>query len=293
MEESAIRTRMIATTSHHSKTTNIYKESRLDHKHIAVEDLEAFARETILAAGENALNFYGRGVPEVKFDRALGTQAELQLTHFFQEALQQRFPEHQLFDGQGPDDGYTHEARRYLWVFDPLDGMSNFMAGIPIWGMSVALLENFWPVFGFCHMPATGDLFYARAGQAAYRGDSPIRVSSQESINDESVLLNFSRFHQYYRSVFPGKHLNLGCTSAHICYVAMGRAEAAVIAHESYQDLAAVRVIMQAAGGKFMRMDGTNFPLAEYLEGDAGDVHLMALSPALFKQVRGCLQNVV
>jgi myo-inositol-1(or 4)-monophosphatase len=73
----------------------------------------------------------------------------------------------------------------------------------------------------------------------------------------------------------------------------MGRAEAALIAHESYQDLAAVRVIMQAAGGKFMRMDGTNFPIAEYLEGDAGDVHLLALSPALFKQVRGCLQNVV
>ncbi|MDJ0991825.1 MAG: inositol monophosphatase family protein [Desulfobacterales bacterium] len=265
----------------------------MDHKHVAVEELEAFARETILAAGEKALTFYGRGVPEVKFDRALGTEAELQLNHFFQEALSQRFPEHQLFDGQQPDDGYTHEARRYLWVFDPLDGMSNFMAGIPIWGMSVALMENFWPVFGFCYMPATDDLFYARAGQVAQRGDARIQVSSQDSINDESVLLNFSRFHQCYHSTFPGKQLNLGCTSAHICYVAMGRAEAALIAHESYQDLAAVRVIMEAAGGKFMRMDGTMFPIAEYLEGDTGDVHLLALAPALFNQVRGCLHHAV
>ncbi len=265
----------------------------MDHKHVAVEDLETFARETILTAGEKALSFYGQGVPEVKFDRALGTEAELQLNHYFQEALSQRFPEHQLFDGQDPNDGYTHEARRYMWVFDPLDGMSNFMAGIPIWGMSVALMENFWPVFGYCYMPATEDLFYARAGQAAYRGGAEIRVSAQDSINDESVLLNFSRFHQHYRSRFPGKQLNLGCTSAHICYVAMGRAEAALIAHESYQDLAAVRVIMEAAGGKFMRMDGTMFPIAEYLEGDTGDVHLLALSPALFNQVRGCLQDVV
>jgi myo-inositol-1(or 4)-monophosphatase len=269
------------------------KEGRLDHKHVAVEELEAFARETIQSAGEKALGFYGQGVPEVKFDRALGTEAELQLNHYFQEALRQRFPEHQLFDGQGPDDGYTHEARRYMWVFDPLDGMSNFMAGIPIWGMSVALLENFWPVFGYCYMPATGDLFHARAGQAAYRGDTRIQVSSQDSINDESVLLNFSRFHQYYRSTFPGKQLNLGCTSAHICYVAMGRAEAALIAHESYQDLAAVRVIMEAAGGKFMRMDGSLFPIAEYLEGDTGNVHLMALAPALFDQIKGSLQKVV
>jgi myo-inositol-1(or 4)-monophosphatase len=270
-----------------------WKEGRLDHKHIPVEELEAFARETILAAGEKALTFYGQGVPELKFDRALGTEAELKLNHFFQEALQQRFPEHQLFDGQGPEDGYTHEARRYMWVFDPLDGMSNFMAGIPIWGMSVALLENFWPVFGYCYMPATDDLFHARAGQTAYRRDTRIQVSAQESINDESVLLNFSRFHQYYRSTFPGKQLNLGCTSAHICYVAMGRAEAALIAHESYQDLAAVRVIMEAAGGKFMRLDGSMFPIAEYLDGDTGDVHLLALSPALFDQIRGCLLSAV
>ena len=265
----------------------------MDQKHVAVEELEAFARETILSAGEKALGYYGQGVPEIKFDRTLGTEAELRLNHFFQEALSQRFPEHQLFDGQGPEDGYTHEARRYMWVFDPLDGMSNFMAGIPIWGMSVALLENFWPVFGYCYMPATGDLFHARAGQAAYRGNTRIQVSSQDSINDESILLTFSRFHKNYRSTFPGKQLNLGCTAAHICYVAMGRAEAALIAHESYQDLAAVRVIMEAAGGKFMRMDGTNFPIAEYLEGDTGDVHLMALSPALFNQTRACLQTVV
>ncbi len=269
------------------------KEGRLDHKNVAVEELETFARETILSAGEKALGFYGQGVPEVKFDRALGTEAELRISHFFQEALGQRFPEHQLFDGQGPEDGYTHEARRYMWVFDPLDGMSNFMAGIPIWGMSVALLENFWPVFGYFYMPATGDLFHARAGQAAYRGANRIQVSSQDSISDESVLLTFSRFHQSYRSTFPGKQLNLGCTAAHICYVAMGRAEAALIAHESYQDLAAVRVIMEAAGGNFMRMDGTKFPIAEYLEGDTGDVHLMALSPALFNQTRECLQAAV
>ncbi|MBL0713317.1 MAG: hypothetical protein JJV98_06410 [Desulfosarcina sp.] len=265
----------------------------MDNEQIAVEELEAFARETILAAGKKALSYYGRGGPHVKFDRTLGTEAELKLDHYFQEALTQRFPAHYLFDGQGSDDGYTHEARRYMWVFDPLDGISNFMAGIPIWGMSVALLENFWPVFGYCYMPATDDLFYARAGQTAYRGDARIWVSSQESISDESVLLNFSRFNQYYRSTFPGKQLNLGCTSAHICYVAMGRAEAALIAHESYQDLAAVRVIMEAAGGKFMRMDGTMFPIAEYLEGDTGDVHLIAVPPALFDQVRGCLQKVV
>jgi myo-inositol-1(or 4)-monophosphatase len=273
-------------------STTLRKEEHLDKDQIAISELESFARETLLAAGQIAMVDYGRGLPDVKFDRSLGTEAELKLNRFFQEALQQRFPKHLLFDGQRAGESYTHEPQRYMWIFDPLDGMSNFMAGIPIWGMSLALLENFWPVFGYFHMPATGDLFFARAGQAAYRGEAKIRVSRQENINDESVLLTFSRFHQHYRSRFPGKQLNLGCTAAHICYVAMGRAEAALVAHESYQGLAAVRVIVEAAGGGFMRLDGTKFPIAEYLEGASGDLHLLVLAPKLFKQVNPCLKHL-
>lgn len=261
----------------------------MDKQHVPLEALKAFALETIQQAGLKALRFYGQGGPEVKFDRTLVTEAELELAAFFQQALQERFPEHHLFDGSSGE-GYTHEARRYVWIFDPLDGMSNFMAGIPIWGMSLALLENFWPVLGVCHMPATGDLFQAVAGQQAFRGDRTIRVTSQTQINDESVLLTFSRFHQRYRTTFPGKLLNLGCTSAHCCYVAMGRAEAALVANETYKDLAAARVIVEAAGGRIFKLDGSPFPIGEYLEERADNPHLLVIAPGLVDQVSPCLQ---
>ena len=73
----------------------------------------------------------------------------------------------------------------------------------------------------------------------------------------------------------------------------MGFAEAALIANESYQDLAAVRVIMEAAGGHFMRLNGTKFPIAEYLEGPVSDSHLLALPTALFAQINRCLENTL
>jgi myo-inositol-1(or 4)-monophosphatase len=92
-------------------------------------------------------------------------------------------------------------------------------------------------------MPATGDLFHARAGQKAYRGATEIQVSDQDTINDESLFLPFSRFHQRYRTTFPGKVRNLGCTGAHLSYVAMGRADAALLANVTYRDLAAARVL--------------------------------------------------
>ncbi len=255
-----------------------------------IDDLAAFAVDTLHQAGEMALAHYGKGKHHIKFDESLVTEAELQLADFFTERLRAAFPRHRMFSEIQEDRDYTHDEGRYQWSFDPLDGVANFQAGIPIWGMSVALFENFWPLFGAFHLPATGDLFQAAAGRKAFWGEQPISVSEQDTINDESLLFTFSRFHKYYRSTFPGKIRNLGCTAAHICYVAMGRAEAAVIANESYQNLAAASIIVKASGGRIFKMDGNEFFLGEYLDGHKGQEHLIVVSPETVSQVRGYLR---
>jgi myo-inositol-1(or 4)-monophosphatase len=257
-----------------------------------IEDLTAFAKEAILQSGQEALRYYGKGKLEVKFDDALVTNAELALRDLFQGQLKAQFPEHLVFQYDQQNAGYTHEGERYLWIFDPLDGVANFQAGIPIWGNSLALLENYWPIFGIFYMPVTGDLFYARAGHRAYRGEEELHISAQESINDESLLLTHSRFHQYYHSTFPGKIRDLGCTSAHLCYVAMGRAEAAIISHESYQDLAAAQVIAETAGAKISKMNGNAFSLSDYLDGNRIDDHLLVGGTEMRSQIIGYLQEI-
>lgn len=260
-------------------------------KSASIEDLTTFATDVIRQSGQEALRYYGKGKPDVKFDDELVTEAELFLMDLFQEHLKARFPEHLVFKYDQQNKGYTHEGKRYLWIFDPIDGVANFQAGIPIWGISLALLENFWPILGLFYMPATGDLFYARAGYKAFRDEEEIHISFQDTITDESLLLTHSRFHQYYHSTFPGKIRDLGCTSAHLCYVAMGRAEAAVIAHESYQDLAAARVITEAAGAKIFKMDGSDFLLDDYLDGGRIDDHLLVVGADMCSQVLGYLQE--
>jgi len=71
----------------------------------------------------------------------------------------------------------------------------------------------------------------------------------------------------------------------------MGRAEVAVIANESYQDLAAARVIIEAAGGKISKMDGSEFLLDEYIDGQRIENHLMVGAPGIYSQVRTDLQE--
>ena len=251
----------------------------------SLEEMNSFSLDLVQQAGKEALKYYGKGRSQSVFDQSLVTEAELRLSDFFQEQLNHRFPDHQAFNSSHIGNEYSHDKNRYLWIFDPIDGVDNFQAGIPIWGMSLSLLDNFWPILGVFYMPATGDLFHAQADKSAFWGDKKINVNTKENVDDESLLLTFSRFHQHYSCKFPGKIRNLGCTAAHICYVAKGRADAAVIANESYQDLAATRVIIEAAGGKISKMDGSDFHLNEYIDGGRIPEHLLVASPENLKQV--------
>ncbi len=256
-----------------------------------IETLSRFAIDVTRRLGEEAMTFYGKGDPTVKFDEELITKAEIHLAEFFQNALHQNYPQHQVFRSVSKDTEYTHEEKRYLWIFDPLDGVSNFQAGIPVWGISLALFENFWPIFGAVYLPATGDLFYASAGGKAFRNDLEIHVSNLENINDESLMFIYSRFHHDFNASFPGKIFNMGSTAAHMCYIATGRADVAIISHESYQGLAAAQIIIEAAGGKIFKMDGSEFHLADYLDGQKIEERLMVLAPGIYSQIRSCIQK--
>lgn len=255
-----------------------------------IQELMDFAMAAAREAGEQALKYYGRGRSGVAFDETLVTEAELHLDEVLRSQLGSRFPEHSLFQNHQPDAAYSHEGKRYLWIYDPLDGVANFQAGIPVWGMSLALLENFWPVLGLFYMPATRDLFHARAGNRAFWGARHIHIASRDDLSDESVLFTYSRFHETYGSTFPGKIRNLGSTVAHICYVAAGRATAALVSQEAFQDLAAARVILEAAGGCFHKLDGGEFFLNEYLDGERIDQPLLAAGPRNFRLVSAHVQ---
>lgn len=256
-----------------------------------LENLMAFAIDAIRGAGQIALESFSRSGGVTKFDENLVTRAELQISQDFQRRLDQSFPDHQLFDSRRLDTDYTHDSRRYLWIFDPIDGVDNYQAGIPIWGMSLALFENFWPVYGAFYMPATGDLFHAQAGGQAFWGERTIHIPDDRTIDDESLMFTFSRFHRYYASHFPGKIRNLGCTGAHLCYVAMGRADVAVTANETFQDLAATRVIVEAAGGRFYKTSGEKFYLNDYLNGERIEEHLLITAPGNCQAVLDSLEK--
>ncbi len=261
-----------------------------DNSRQSANELLEFALDMIKECGNTAMKYYGRGDPDVKFDDGLITEAEIAIMDTAKKKLKQLSPDLTLFGEGELGRSYKHGGGGYLWVIDPIDGTASFQAGIPVWGISVALFENFWPIFGIFYMPVTDELYWALEGGTAYKNSSRISIGRIHEIDNESLLLTYSRFHQDFRSTFPGKIRNLGSAAAHIMYVASGRAEGALFKNVGFKDLAAAQIILKAAGGEIVFLSGQRFYLNEYIDGQKITDALIAVPEGEYRYISGYIQ---
>jgi myo-inositol-1(or 4)-monophosphatase len=238
--------------------------------------LKEFVENTLRKSGSLLLEMYGKGNRRLKFDDELVTEGDNAAWALITRKIKGSFEGHcflrELTKEQMSDDNYC----RFLWIVDTLDGAASFQAGMPVWGVSAALFEKFWPIMGFLYLPVTGELYSAYAGREALLNDKPIRVREDPSVDNESLVLVHSRFHRDFTSNFPGKIRNFGSSAGHMAYVARGAADACLIKNVTVQDLAAGSIILEAAGGEICYLDGRPFYVAEYLDGRRVDEPLIA-----------------
>jgi len=75
----------------------------------------------------------------------------------------------------------------FVWVIDPIDGTTNFVRGVPVWGSLIALVHNNVPVLGVVSAPALGMRWWATAGEGAYFNGTRIYVSTVNELSDAHV----------------------------------------------------------------------------------------------------------
>lgn len=152
-----------------------------------IEELTQFAMEVVRRSGEEALSYYGKGMPAVKFDEGLVTEAELRLSEFFQDQLAKHFPEHRVFNNNQSRRDYTHEGDGSLWVYDPLEGVAND----PYLGRFSCpprkLLARFRGVLHACHGRSVSCLCGAKRFPG--EGDHPGILSGQYRRRESSFHL--------------------------------------------------------------------------------------------------------
>ena len=132
------------------------------------------------------------------------------------------------------------------WVIDPIDGTRNFTRGIPVWATLIAFADR----VGVVSAPALGRRWWASRGGGAYLNGTPIGVSAIERLEDATLLYALDR--PPPDAAFGAWHVRgFGDFWAHML-VAEGAAEVAVDAADvAVWDIAAIRVIVEEAGGRF------------------------------------------
>lgn len=253
-------------------------------------EIMSFARALARAGGRIAMLHYGQANPRLKFDETLVTEADLAVQEHLRQEVARRFPDHRFL---GEETGTTEgpEQGEYLWVVDPVDGTSCFSKGYPVWGVSLAVLHEEKPVLGVFHMPVTGELFSAHTGGKPICDDEAISARTDEVVDNESLMLTYSRFHRDFDTTFPGKVRSLGSTVAHICYVARGAAWGAVLNNIHIWDVVAGQVILEAAGGEIRDLDGNRFDPARYLEETRVDRVLLAAAKKQHRHVKSYISE--
>ncbi len=219
----------------------------------------AFAHEIAREAGALALAHYRRPATlaiESKGLQDVVTIADREVEALLIARIGDAFPGDVVLGEEG---GYTGAPRRGapLWVIDPIDGTANFARGIPLWCVSIGLVQDSVAVAGVIYNPVSDELHAGGAGAPATRNGAPIRVSNVDDPHRARVSLGFS----YRRD--PALHVagiarllaagceysRLGSGALGMAYVADARFEGYFEPHINAWDVAAGIAIVQAAGG--------------------------------------------
>ncbi len=235
-------------------------------------------KDIITEAGAIALDYFLEVEPTLKEDQSYVTEADLAVQAFLREALTRHFPQ-DGFIAEENDVRSSPASGTRFWIVDPIDGTAAFSAGLPVWGVGIALVEDGQAVGGAFYAPVIDDFFATTPAGTVSRNDRRVRLlPTSRPFHRETSLFIASRLHRYYTvsADYPGKLRNLGSAIAHLCYVAGGNADAALVERVYIWDIAPGLAMLKNNGGNLWYLDGTPVDLAPLLSGERTPMAMLA-----------------
>ena len=210
-----------------------------------------------------------QGLPPIvsaKRDRDMVTDIDVRIERVVRGFVQEHCPEVAFL---GEEEGNAVGSGELQWILDPIDGTANFVKGIPLFSISLALVDGQEPVLGIIELPALGCRYSAALGQGAYCDDARIRVRPTARLNDAIVSLgdyavgeyadarNLPRLAVTTRLAERVQRVRMvGSAAIDLAWVAHGRTDAAIIFGSHPWDIAAGVILVREAGGLVVDADG-------------------------------------
>lgn len=215
----------------------------------------ALANRLADAAGEAIRPlFRGAWSQEQKADRSFVTEAD----RAAEAAMRAILEAERAADGIiGEEYGTRNEGAGRQWVLDPIDGTTSFIAGRPIFGTLIALLQDGWPVLGIIDQPIAGERWVGRIGQPTLFNGKPAATRPLKDLAD-AVLATTSPhlFTHHEADAFMAvarqvaeKKIVFGGDCYNYALLASGHVDVVIEAGLKLYDYAALVPVVEGAGG--------------------------------------------
>jgi myo-inositol-1(or 4)-monophosphatase len=225
-----------------------------------VSSMEAIAREAgalIYDKFKQRIGFTYKG------DADLVTEADKAAEKLITDRIRKQFPGHDLFGEEGTR---TNNGSDYRWYIDPLDGTTNFAHGFPVFCVSLGLEFKGQRIAGVLYDPTRDELFAAERGSGTYLNGARVTVSKVDNLAE---CLTGTGFPSHKRHKNPNIYFyhvitlrthgvrRAGSAALDLANVACGRLDAFWEFNLNPWDTAAGSVLVEEAGGKITRFDGS------------------------------------
>jgi len=200
-------------------------------------------------AGAAALASFGKPLKSwIKGESSPVSEADIAANEILRARLAR--PPFGWLSEEDHDDASRQDAR-LVWVVDPIDGTRGYLAGMPDWSVSAALVQDGRPIIAALFAPVSDEMFAAVAGEGATRNDAPIAASDGASVAGIRVAGPKPRIERLGAAaaevtIVPRIH----SLALRLARVADGAIDAAFAGADSHDwDLAAADLLVHEAGG--------------------------------------------
>jgi len=261
----------------------------------------ATALDAAHAAAEVIRRYYQRNLEVViKADKSPVTAADIETEQVIRKLIGERFPAHGFY---GEETGQSALDAEYLWLVDPIDGTKAFVREYPFFSTQIALMHRGRLIVGVSNAPVYGELAYAQlphsiaASEGGIRNyerlavlnDRPLHVSDIASIDLAAIsagnlktLAKSPAWGAYGKLVASAHRIRGYGDFLHYHLLAAGKIEVVIESDVNILDIAALAVVVAAAGGRMTDLAGA--------EIDLKTTSVLATNALLYSQVLAALR---
>lgn len=262
-----------------------------------MSDLDALLRIANAAVdqAQHAIQAMPVGAVTAKGDRDMATEVDYAIEHTLRKFLARETPEVGFL---GEEEGRSGRVGELIWTLDPIDGTANFARGLPLCGVSLALLDEGNPVVGVIDLPFLRTRYTAARNRGTWANGERLTASGTSEMSNAIVSLgdfavgpdadhrNRQRF--ALMTLLAGRVQRVrmfGSAAIDLAWVAHGRTDACIALSNKAWDVAAGACIAREAGALVVDSDGSNHTT----ESSA----TIAVAPKLFGPLLELVQHVL